>query len=79
MLIFTSVVLLVNAFFNVIVWPQFLRRVSRDDRARDEEGNATSFLRVHQVLITLALTIAAVSAVGGVVGLVNAATAGQAG
>ncbi|MCD7102316.1 SCO4848 family membrane protein [Pseudoclavibacter sp. 13-3] len=75
MLIFISVVLLVNAFFNVIVWPQFLRRVTQDKRARDENGKATSFLRVHQILIAIALTLAAVSAVGGVIGLVSAATA----
>ena len=61
-----GILLLVNAAYNVFTWPQFLRRVKNDVRARDEQGNATKFLRVHQVLVTIALVIAALSAVFGV-------------
>lgn len=63
---FAGVVLLVSAFFNVIVWPQFWRRVTADPRARDEAGKSTSFFRVHAILIAFALVIAAVSAVAGI-------------
>ena len=65
-----GILLLVNAVFNVVTWPQFLRRVANDPRARDESGRATSFLRVHQVLVTIALVLAALSAAAGVWALV---------
>lgn len=58
--------LIVNAFYNVIVWPRFYKRIAADPRSRDEQGKATAFFQVHAVLIFLALTIAAVSAVAGV-------------
>lgn len=61
-----GILLLLNALYNVVTWPQFLRRVTNDPRARDEQGNATKFLRVHQVLVAIALVIAAISAVFGV-------------
>lgn len=54
----------------MFTWPQFLRRVKADPRARDEAGNPTRFLRVHQVLVAIALALAAVSAVAGVWALV---------
>lgn len=66
MTIALGIVLLLNAAFNVFTWPTFLKRVSRDQRARDEAGRATKFLRVHQVLVVVALVLAAVSAVFGV-------------
>ncbi len=65
-----GILLLLNAAYNVFTWPQFLRRVKADPRARDEAGNATKFLRVHQVLVAIALALAAVSAVAGVWALV---------
>jgi hypothetical protein len=55
--------LLVGAVFNVLVWPSFFRRVSRDPRARTEDGKPTRFLIVHAVLVAVALLIAAASAV----------------
>lgn len=61
-----GILLLLNALYNVVTWPQFLRRVMADPRARDEQGNATKFLRVHQVLVAIALALAGVSAVAGV-------------
>jgi hypothetical protein len=64
------VILFVNAGWNVIVWPMFLRRVLRDDRARNEHGRFTPFAIVHIVLVTIALVLAVVSATVGVLGLV---------
>ncbi|MET1051361.1 MAG: hypothetical protein ABWX65_01860 [Mycetocola sp.] len=58
-----AALLLANAVFNVLAWPTFLRRVLRDPRARDAAGKATRFLTVHIVLVTIALLLAAVSAV----------------
>lgn len=72
MTITLAVLLLINAAFNVLVWPTFYRRVARDGRARDAAGRATPFLKVHAVLIGLALVIAAVSAVAAVASLVGA-------
>ena len=67
--IFVSLMLILNAVFNFIVWPPFLRRVKNDERAFDAQGAPTKFLRVHQVLITIALVLGAASAVVGVIGL----------
>jgi hypothetical protein len=61
-----AILLLVNAAFNVIVWPRFYGRVAKDARARDAAGRPTRFLIVHAVLIGLALVLAVVSAVAGV-------------
>lgn len=58
--------LLVNAAFNVVVWPRFYGRIAKDPRAHDAQGRATRFLVVHAVLIGLALLIAAASAVAAV-------------
>lgn len=71
MMIFAGVTLLVNAFFNVIVWPQFWRRVTSDPRARDAQGKKTKFYTVHAVLIVLALIIAAASAFAGIALLIG--------
>jgi len=67
-----AILLLVNAVWNAIVWPQFYKRVSKDARARDASGKPTKFLIVHAVLIGISLLIALVSAVFGVIGLVQA-------
>lgn len=64
-----AVVLFLNAAFNVFVWPQFYKRVSNDPRARDENGKATAFLKVHAVLIAIALVLALVSVLVGVAAL----------
>lgn len=66
-------ILIANAVWNAVVWPPFLRRVRKDLRARDSEGRATTFLRVHTVLIGTSLALAAVSLVVGVLGLVRGA------
>lgn len=67
-----AILLLVNAVWNAIVWPQFYKRVSKDARARDASGKPTTFLIVHAVLIGISLLIALVSAIFGVIGLVQA-------
>jgi hypothetical protein len=71
MQILLAVLLLVNALYNVIVWPRFYVRVAKDARARDAAGKATTFLIVHTVLIGVALLLALVSAVAGVWALVT--------
>ena len=72
MIVALAVLLLVNAVFNVLVWPTFFRRIAKDPRARDAAGRPTRFLLVHAVLIGAALVLAVVSAVVGIVGLVGA-------
>ncbi|HEU0207303.1 MAG TPA: MASE2 domain-containing protein [Pseudolysinimonas sp.] len=66
-----AILLLVNAAFNVAVWPNFSRRIAQDPRARDANGAATRFLIVHTVLIGAALLLAAVSAVAAIVCLIQ--------
>ncbi|WP_136056995.1 hypothetical protein [Microbacterium sp. K24] len=67
-----AIVLFLNAAFNAIVWPQFYKRVAKDPRARDENGRATAFLRVHVVLISIALVLALVSVILGIAALAGA-------
>lgn len=69
-MILLAVLLLINAVFNVLVWPTFYRRVARDERARDANGRPTRFLIVHAVLIGAALLLALVSAIAAIVALV---------
>jgi hypothetical protein len=71
MTVFAALVLLLNAVFNVVAWPRFFRRVRRDARARDAAGKATPFLIVHAGLLAVALVLAALSAVAGVLLLVG--------
>lgn len=54
-------VLLLGALFNVVAWPRFYPRIAVDPRSRDAGGRRTAFFRVHVVLITVALVIAALS------------------
>jgi hypothetical protein len=62
MIVLLAVLLLVNAVYNVVVWPRFYGRVAKDARARDAEGRPTRFLIVHAVLIGTALVLAVASA-----------------
>src|SRR4051794_32294142 len=58
--------LLVDAAWKFFVWPPFLfRRVLHDPRARDEWGQATTFLRVHVGLIVVAAVLGILSLVFG--------------
>ncbi|KAA9110289.1 SCO4848 family membrane protein [Microbacterium rhizomatis] len=66
MTIAIALLLFANAVFNVVAWPQFLRRVANDPRSRDAAGRATPFLRVHMILVAIALVLAAASLAGGI-------------
>ena len=70
MTVFAASVLFLNPVFNVVAWPRFFARVRNDQRARDAAGRATPFLVVHAVLLGVALLLAALSAVAGVLLLV---------
>ncbi|MCS5729798.1 hypothetical protein N1031_08495 [Herbiconiux moechotypicola] len=72
MILTLAILLFVNAAWNFIVWPQFFKRVNRDERARDASGKPTPFLIVHAVLIGISLLIAVVSVVVGIVALAGA-------
>ncbi|MCR8671534.1 SCO4848 family membrane protein [Agrococcus sp. HG114] len=61
-----AVLLLVGAAFSVVVWPAFLRRVARDERARDAAGRPTRFLTVHVSLVAIAIVIALAQGVVGI-------------
>lgn len=71
-MILLAVVLFLNAAFNALVWPQFYKRVAKDPRARDASGKATAFLKVHAVLIGIALVLALVSLLAGIAALTGA-------
>jgi hypothetical protein len=64
-----SLVLVVTALWNLLIWPRFLQRITRDPRARDASGRATTFLRVHVVLIGVSLLLAVAVGVLGVLTL----------
>ena len=66
-----AILLLVNAVFNVLVWPTFYRRIAKDERARDAAGKPTRFLIIHAVLIGTALLLAALSAVAAIVSVIR--------
>lgn len=70
MTVFAALVLFLNALFNVFAWPRFFARVRKDARARDAAGRATPFLVVHAVLLGVALLLAVISVVAGVLLLV---------
>lgn len=59
MIVFAAIVLLVSAVFNIVVWPQFWKRVTVDPRATDEAGKRTRFYTVHAVLFGIAILISA--------------------
>jgi len=65
--VLAAVLLFANALFNVVAWPRFYPRIANDPRARDADGRRTPFYTVHVVLITIALVLAAASAIAGVV------------
>lgn len=69
--VFPALVLIVAGAWSLLVWPQFLRRVMKDPRARDAAGKATRFLTVHVVLVSISMVLGAATAVIGVVGLLG--------
>ncbi|MFJ4027061.1 SCO4848 family membrane protein [Paenarthrobacter sp. NPDC089989] len=67
---FPAIILIVAGVWSLVVWPQFLKRVMKDPRARDASGKATKFLTVHVVLVTISMVLGLATAIIGVVGLV---------
>lgn len=65
-----SLLLLVVAAWNLFIWPQFWRRVTKDERARDAAGRPTTFFRVHAILIGVSLVLALAVGVLGILTLV---------
>jgi uncharacterized iron-regulated membrane protein len=65
-----SLLLLVTGIWNLLIWPRFWQRVTKDPRARDERGRTTTFFRVHAVLIGVSLVLALGVGVLGVLTLV---------
>jgi uncharacterized membrane protein len=68
---FLAVVLVVAGLWSLAVWPQFLRRVMKDPRSRDDGGRATRFLTVHVVLVSISMVLGAATAAIGVAGLLS--------
>ena len=66
-----AAVLIVAGVWSLAVWPQFLRRVMKDPRARDAGGKATRFLTVHVVLVSSSMLLGAATAAIGITGLLN--------
>jgi len=64
-------VLVISGFWSLAVWPQFLRRVTRDPRARDDAGKATKFLTVHIVLVAVSMVLGAATAGIGIAALIG--------
>lgn len=62
-------VLIVAGIWSLVVWPQFLKRVMKDPRARDAAGKATRFLTVHVVLVSVSLVLGAATAAIGIAAL----------
>lgn len=66
-----SVVLVLAAAWNLLIWPRFFARVAADPRARDAAGRRTRFFTVHAVLIAVSLALALAVGVLGVATLVG--------
>lgn len=66
-----AVVLIVAGVWSLAVWPQFLRRVMKDPRARDAGGKATRFLTVHIVIVGISMLLGAATAAIGIAGLLG--------
>lgn len=67
--VFPAVILIIAGVWSLVVWPQFLRRVMKDPRARDAGGKATRFLKVHVVLVSISMVLGAATAAIGTAGL----------
>ena len=64
-------VLVVAGVWSLVVWPQFLKRVMKDPRARDAAGKPTKFLTVHVVLVSISMVLGLATAAIGVAGLLG--------
>lgn len=65
-----AVLLLLAGLWNLVVWPQFWRRVAADPRSRDASGQTTTFFRVHAVIVGVSLALGLAVGVLGVLALV---------
>jgi hypothetical protein len=65
-----SLLLIVSAVRSFVISPPYLRRVLKDERARDADGKPTTFMRVHVILIGISLALAAAVGVLGILTLV---------
>ena len=64
-----SVVLVLTALWNLLIWPRFWQRIARDPLSRDASGRATRFRTVHAALIGVSLALALAVGVLGVLTL----------
>ena len=64
-------VLVIAGAWSLAVWPQFLKRVMKDPRARDAAGKPTRFLTVHVVLVSISMVLGLATAAIGVAGLLG--------
>ena len=69
--VFAAILLVIAGVWSLAVWPQFLRRVMKDPRARDAAGKATKLLTVHLVLVSISMVLGAATAVIGVMALLG--------
>ncbi|HAG57878.1 MAG TPA: hypothetical protein DIT15_05245 [Arthrobacter bacterium] len=69
--LFAAWLLIIAGVWSLAVWPQFLRRVMKDPRARGAAGKATKFLTVHLVLVSISMALGAATAVIGIMGLLG--------
>lgn len=65
-----SILLVVTALWNLLIWPRFWQRIAKDPRSRDADGRATRFLTVHAALIGVSLVLGVAVGVLGVLTLV---------
>lgn len=61
-----ALILILNGIWTIIVWPAFLRRVLKDPRARNENGQPTRFMTVHLMLVTTSIILGLATAVIGI-------------
>ncbi|ROS73611.1 SCO4848 family membrane protein [Cellulomonas sp. PhB143] len=52
-----SLLLVVTALWNLLIWPRFWQRIAKDPRSRDDAGRPTRFYAVHSVLIAVSLAL----------------------
>ena len=67
--VFASLVLIIAGVWSLVVWPQFLRRVMKDPRARVSAGKATRFLTVHVVRVSISMVLGAATAAIGIMAM----------
>jgi hypothetical protein len=64
-----SLVLVVSAMWNLLIWPRFWQRIAKDPRSRDASGRPTRFRTVHAVLIGVSMVLALAVGLLGVISL----------